>query len=276
MLNRLRFQRKVKAVVEWLKYIKVRPREDVKFCVVSCERNAGKAAAKCLDSVYRQRYDKDLVRHVFIDDNSKDDTDSVIRSWLACHQDHNVQYIRTDVRRGGTANTLHGIELAEEGDVVVELNGDDWLADRGVLHFLNKVYADDSVWMTYNTLRYLNGLPALWAREIPREIVQNNSIRDCEEWFTSALHSFRKTLFNHIEKESFIDPETEEFWESSDDQALYLSMLELSGFHSRHLSRVTYVYNFREDSHCFGGNRESEYRAMRIRRSKKYQPLKKL
>ncbi len=130
--------------------------------------------------------------------------------------------------------------------------------------------------MTYNTLSYLNGLPALWAREVPTQVIEQNSFRDYVEWITSALHSFRKPLFDHLEDETFIDPDTGEFWESSDDQALYLSMLELSGYHSRHLHRVTYVYNFREDSHCFGGNEESEARAKRIRQSNRYEPLDKL
>jgi glycosyltransferase involved in cell wall biosynthesis len=264
------------AFAEGLDYLPVRPEKQVNFCIVSCERNAGAAAVKCLDSVYRQRYDRHQVRHIFIDDASSDDTDSIIRTWFACHPDHNVVYIRTDERRGGTANTLHGIGLAEEEAVVVELNGDDWLASRGVLRFLNKVYADDDVWMTYNTLSYINGLPALWAREVPKKVIEQNSFRDYGEWITSALHSFRKKLFDHLEDETFIDPDTGELWESSDDQALYLSMLELSGHHSRHLHRVTYVYNFREDSHCFGGNEESEARAKRIRQSNRYEPLEKL
>ena len=137
---------------EGLGYLSVRPEKQVRFCIVSCGRNAGGAAAKCLDSVYLQRYDRSHVRHIFIDDASTDDSDSIIRSWLAEHPDHTVEYIRRDVRLGGTANTLHGIGLAHQDAIVVELNGDDWLEGKNVFRFLNKVYADDNVWMTYNTL----------------------------------------------------------------------------------------------------------------------------
>lgn len=276
LLNRLRVQRKFRAVVEGLGLLSVRPKKQIDFCIVSCERNAGSAAIKCLDSVYNQRYDRHYIRHIFIDDASTDDTDSLIQYWLISHPDHTVDYIRTDDRRGGTANTLHGIGLAGEGSVVVELNGDDWLADNNVFRFLNKVYADEDVWMTYNTFCDLDGMPALWAREVPQEIIEQNSFRDYGKWITSALHSFRKTLFDHLEEETFIDPDTGKLWESADDQALYLSMLELSGHHSRHLHRVTYVYNLHEGSHCFGGNEESEARAKRIRQSNRYEPLKKL
>jgi glycosyltransferase involved in cell wall biosynthesis len=276
MLRKLLFVRRIKVFQEYLRYLYVGGNKRHNFFVVSCQRNAGSAAAKCLDSVYYQKYERKFVRHIFIDDASTDNTDNIVRSWLARHPDNNVKYIQFGERRGGTANTLYGMELAEPGSIVVELNGDDWLADKSVLRFLNKVYADENVWMTYNTLRYLNGFPALWAKEVPKDVIERNGFRDGQEWITSALHTFRKKLFDHIEAETFIDPQTGELWESSDDQALYLSMLELSGHHSRHLHRVTYVYNFREDSHCFSGNEESEARARRIRQMKRYEPLVKL
>jgi len=276
LLNRLRLQRKFSAFVEGFNYFFVRPDKQITFCVVSCERNAGAAAAKCLDSVYRQRYNRHLIRHIFIDDASTDNTDAIIRYWLATHPGHTVDYIRNDEWRGGTANTLHGIGLAEEGSIVVELNGDDWLSDSNVFCFLNKVYSDKDVWMTYNTFRSLDGMPALWAQKVPKQVIEQNSFRDYGEWTTSALHSFRKELFGHLLDETFIDPDTGDLWESADDQALYLSLLELSGHHSRHLYRVTYIYNFREDSHCFSGSKESESRAKRIRQSHRYNPLEKL
>jgi hypothetical protein len=130
--------------------------------------------------------------------------------------------------------------------------------------------------MTYNTLAYENGLPALWARPVPSGVVERNEFRDLGEWLTSAPHTFRKRLFDHLHDDTFIDPETGKYWESSDDQAIYLSMLELAGSHSRHLYRVMYVYNFREMSHCFHGNNLSEGRARRIRGLSKYQPLGQL
>jgi len=276
LLNRLRLQRKFRAFAEGINYLSVNPAEQEFFFIVSCERNAGEAAVKCLESVYSQRYEHRLVRHLFIDDASTDDTDQIIRSWLQCHPDHNVDYRRLEQRQGGTANTVFGIKLAPDDAIVVELNGDDWLADKKVLRFLNKVYSDNYVWMTYNTLRFYKGAPAVWVHEVPRQVVETNSFREYDGWISSALHSFRKKLFNHLDDDTFIDPETGEFWESADDVALYLGMLELAGYHSKHLNRVTYIYNFHEDSHFFKDSSGSKTREKCIRQLKKYLPLEKL
>ena len=147
-------RRKLSAFLEGISYLVVRPQKESSFVVVSCERNAGSAAIQCLESVYRQKVDRGRVRHVFIDDASTDDTHGLISAWLEDHPDHNVEYIHNPKRLGGTANTLLGFSKAPESSIVVELNGDDWLADSKVLSFLDKVYSSNDVWMTYNTLRY--------------------------------------------------------------------------------------------------------------------------
>jgi glycosyltransferase involved in cell wall biosynthesis len=269
-------RRKFLAILEGIFALCTVSRQSQQFYVVSCERNAGPSALKCLDSVYRQRYSRHLIRHIFIDDASNDGTHELVLDWLRSHPDHTVAYIHQDTRQGGTANTLQGFRLAPDDAIVIELNGDDWLADNGVFPFLNRVYASTDVWMTNNTLRYDNGLPALWARPFPREVIENNGYRDLGEWISSAPHTFRKRLFNHLREDTFLDPETGDYWESADDQAIYLAMLELAGHHALHLHRVLYVYNFRESSHCFHGADLSEGRARRIRQLPRYSLLETL
>jgi glycosyltransferase involved in cell wall biosynthesis len=243
---------------------------------VTCERNAGDLVLRCLESVYSQDYSKGHVRHVFIDDASTDETPELIKTWLNSHPGHQVQFIANQERVGGTANTVKGFSLAPEESIVLELNGDDWLPDEDVLAFLNKVYAADDVWMTYNTLCYPNGQVPTWARPYPARIVRENSFREYPDWPSSHLHTFRQRLFQHIHPETFIDPETGEYWESADDQAIYLAMLELSGIHARHLNRVTYVYNFWENSHSYEAPADTQERALRIRQGRKYTPLARL
>lgn len=273
---RKRLLRKSRAVGEWLRYRWQRPAQGLTFDIVTCERNAGKVALKCLDSVYRQDYESGRIRHIFIDDASNDDTPDLIEGWLKAHPGHRVEFVRNRTRRGGTANTLTGFRMAGPGSIVIELNGDDWLADRGVLAFLGRVYADPEVWMTYNTPRYVSGVPALWAERIPDEIIAANAFREWGEWTSSHPHTFRRELFDHIREETLLDPETGDYWASADDQAIYLAMLELAGRHSRHLYRAMYVYNFHEQSHAYIDGAGSEARAGRIRLQPKYQPLDSL
>ena len=255
--------RAIRRAGEIVRYAMVRPSRPHHFWIVSSSRNAGAAAVHCLESVDRQRYDRSMVTHVYIDDASSDDTPRRITDWLHETPDHAVRFICRKERRGGTSNNLDGFRMAPAGSIVIELNGDDRLPDPGVLAFLDRVYQDPATWMTYNTQRESTGVipfqlpPPRWVR------------RDCSyrehEWATSHLHSFRRRLFDHVPEETMIDPATGDYWASADDVALYLTMLELAGDHARHVSRITCLYNFHEQTE-FRLDRDGQLdRARRIR-----------
>ncbi len=263
---------------EWLRFGLRRPPSDHEFCVVSAQSNAGEAVIQCLDSVYSQRYPRRLVHHLLFDDASTDGTDAMILAWLERHPDHRVTYRRNPERLGLMANNLAGFAAALPGTIVLELNGDDWLADRGVIRFLNRVYADPNIWMTYNSFRYFqdgrlenpSGIP-----EIPAEVIRNNSFRE-HPWLSSHPQSFRAELFSHLRRESLIDPATGAYWASAVDQACYLPMLELAGAHSLGIKRILYIYNFRKTSHGRKDPGPQTKNSRRLRRLPKYQPLEKL
>jgi hypothetical protein len=116
-----------------------------------------------------------------------------------------------------------------------------------VLSYLNLLYQDPELWMTYNTWAFPDGRPALNSSPIPERVVHARSYRD-EAWTSSHLHSFRAKLFRHVREDSLIDPETGDYFRSAVDMAHYFPMLELSGIHARHVERVLYVYNLHPGS----------------------------
>lgn len=271
-----KISKSLQVLLEALKYSMQRPNGYKPFWIVSCTRNAGDWAVKCLDSVNAQDYPRDCFKHLFINDASNDQTGDLINRWLVDHPGHNVLYRCNDHRLGGTANTVCGFELAPPGSVVIEVNGDDWLSDAGILRFLNKVYADPEIWMTYNSYKFSDGRIAEQCRAYPRRVVRENSFREHRRWISSHLHTFRAEVFSHLRAETLLDPETGQYWESADDMAIYLAMLELCGSHSRHLSRVNYVYNYHQSSHESFESEKSLARALRIKRLPKHAPLDKL
>lgn len=226
---------------EVLRYAVVRPRKMQRFHIVSAQRNMGEIALNCLQSVYDQKYPSDHFRHVFIDDASTNDTATRVDVWLRNHPDHRVEFIHNRDRQGILANNLKGFQLAGETSIGIELNGDDWLPDTGVLGFLNKVYEDDEVWMTYNTLRRTDGT-ILFQVPPSRAVRRNRSYRQ-EPWATSHLHTFRVGLYRLVPTDLLTDPSTGELWAYSQDMAVYLSMLELAGDHARHIHRITCQYH---------------------------------
>ena len=245
-----------------------------RFYVVSSQRNAGNACVECLDSVYEQNHPRDLIRHIFIDDASDDDTPEIIEKWLASHPGHSVDFIRNTVRKGGCFNNISGFRMAPPGAIVCELNGDDWLPDPGVIPYLNRVYQNLDVWMTYNTVKTSKGR-LVKPLPIPRDIIESNSFRE-HAAFGRHLHTFRQELFTHLRQESLIDPDTGEYFISGDDKALYLSLQELAGRHSRHLYRVTYIYNYSGDDPDYGDTDDKESRTGRIYRMPVNEPLEAL
>ena len=52
--------------------------------------------------IYNQVYDRRLIKHLFVDDASNDNTDGLIYKWLEQHPDHNVEYVSHKTRLGGT------------------------------------------------------------------------------------------------------------------------------------------------------------------------------
>lgn len=236
------FQRALGRTFEIMRYALIRSRLTTRFHIVSSERGAGEFAIRCLESVDCQNYPKDLVRHIFIDDASPDNTPEIVERWLENNPLHRVEFIHNLPRRRAFENNLIGFRMARPGDIVLELNGDDWLPDAGVLRFFDKVYADPDVWITFNTLRQADGTLTI-ASGPPRRVIEEGGIRSWR-WCTSHLHTFRYELFALIDDEVFRNPKTGGYWETAHDQATYLPMFELAGRHARHIHRVTYVYNF--------------------------------
>ena len=259
---------------EILRYSLVRSRAMHHFTIVSTQRNAGDDVVACLDSIDRQRYPRELVRHLVIDDASSDETPEMIETWCRDHQHHRVELVRRSRRRGGTWNTLDGIRSCGADSIVVELNGDDRLPDPGVLAFLNKVYQDPGVWMTYNTQLESTGVIPFQLPP-PTAVRRARSYRD-HPWATSHLHTFRRRLFDHVPEEVLIDPETGAYWASADDIALYLWMLELAGDHATHLWRITCVYNFHPQTEYVLDREGQLDRERRIRLGPRAEPLSTL
>lgn len=259
---------------EVLRYSMVRPQRTKRFHIVSAQRNMGEVALRCLQSVYDQKCPSDLVRHVFIDDASTDDTVPRVEAWLHDHPNHHVEFIRNHERQGMLANNLKGFQLAEEFSIGIELNGDDWLPDSGVLAFLDKVYDDDDVWMTYNTLRQSDGT-LLFQVPPSRDLRRSLAYRRAP-WLTSHLHTFRIGLYHLVPTSLLTDPETGELWDLSQDMAVYISMLEMAGGHARHIYRVTCTYHPHPMSDHIRDEGAQNEAAERIRSLPPRRPLQRL
>jgi glycosyltransferase involved in cell wall biosynthesis len=250
-----------------------KPKLHHEFLIVTAAYNAETFVRKHLASTSGQKYPKERYRHLIIDDASTDATGDIVQD--VARNSSNVDYVRNTERRGGCANLTRAFRDADPGSIVLQVDGDDWLPDPHVLSYLNLLYQDPELWMTYNTWSFSDGRAALNSSPIPEHVVSARSYRD-EAWTSSHLHSFRAKLFRHVREESLIDPETGDYFHSAVDMAHYFPMLELSGAHARHVERVLYVYNLHSGS-IENNQREKQLGCeRRIRSLERYGPLASL
>jgi glycosyltransferase involved in cell wall biosynthesis len=217
------------------------------FTIVVPVYNAEKWIGQCLDSIITQNYwNFDLI---VIDDHSTDDTWEVIMR-------HGINAIHNTERIGSAlANIIKGIKLISqnEQDIVVTVDGDDYLADDNVLSYLNGVYQDD-IWFTYGQykpisgkykdfccpLGYIKGIPDFGREEC---FVTAKNYRKSNVWVTSHLRTFKKWLWDKIDDADLRD-ENGEYFKIAGDLAYMYPLIEMAGeSHIRFIEKILYIYN---------------------------------
>jgi glycosyltransferase involved in cell wall biosynthesis len=212
----------------------------------------------------------------YIDDCSGDNTASIIKKYI---EDHNLQerctLIENEKRKGALANIYNAIMLCQPTDIIVTVDGDDFLIDTLVLEILASYYSDGRTWMTYGD--FICNHPA-WkscCRYIPSEIAEKNKFRQYK-WVSSHLRTFYAKLFQLIKKEDLMWKG--KFFPMTWDMAFMFPMLEMSSRgHFKFIPRPLYLYNVQNPLNDYKVNAQlqrdlEEY----VRNMKPYKPLKKL
>jgi glycosyltransferase involved in cell wall biosynthesis len=124
-----------------------------------------------------------------------------------------------------------------DNEVVVEIDGDDWLPDGKTLERINEVYSDDNVWIANGSFRYSDGSSGFSSRQ------KNLSNLRFERFTASHIRTWRAFLWRKIKQEDLKD-EDGVFWKVSGDVAFMFPMLEMSGDeHYVFMDKINYIYN---------------------------------
>lgn len=192
-----------------------------------------------LASVIAQDYEN--FRVIYVDDCSPDSTGDLVESFIKKYnQQDRIKLIKNTVRIGAMENLYNSIHSCEDDEIIITLDGDDWLAHSGVLRKINEVYSDSEILMSYGQYRSWpdNGIGC--SRQIPEAIINNNSYRGYG-WCSSHLRSFYAHLFKKIKREDFII--NGKFFSMAWDLAMMFPMLEMAGHKAKFISDVLYIYN---------------------------------
>ena len=197
-----------------------------KFVVVTPLYNVEEWIKRCINSVAKQDYNN--FSHHLIDDISTDNTNSIIKKYSEAYEVTNL--ITNTEKKYALKNiydTLESLDLSDD-DIVVILDGDDWLANNKVFHKLNEIYNKEDCWMTYGSyVEYPSMMKGKFAKKIPSQIIENSSYRS-SEWMSSHLRTFRYGLWKKINKNDLIDERTNEFIKAAWDLAFIFPMVRSS------------------------------------------------
>jgi glycosyltransferase involved in cell wall biosynthesis len=213
---------------------------DQRFKIITPVYNSQDWIAKCIDSVRNQSC-KDFVQ-VIVDDCSTDDTLKIALS--ETQGDKRFKVLRKEKRLGALNSHITGTkflcETTEKEDIIVHLDGDDWLYDNEVLKTVSEVYKNDNCWATYgNYVSTDKNFPCVCREKDP-----NKGYRQYiwTGWIFSHLRTFKKFLWDKLKMSDLVDSNGDLF-SCACDVAIMCPILEMAGDKVTYIKDNLYVYN---------------------------------
>lgn len=222
-----------------------------RIVMLACSYNNEQWCEYNLSSMFSQNYDNYHV--IYVDDKSTDNTYERVCEYVKVHgvQDK-ITIIKNEERMGAMANQYHAIHSCDPTDLIIIVDGDDFLAHRDVLSFINQLYATHDVWLTYGQFTEYNGgpwnidrgiarlRPCNWCSPMPAQVVQNNEFRS-HPHIPSHLRTFYAGLFQNIKKEDLMM--NGEFLPMCADMAAMIPMIEMARDHFMFIPNILLMYN---------------------------------
>ena len=225
---------------------------------------------KCIESIKDQKYEN--FSCVLIDDISTDD--SYKKCIEVVGEDKRFTIIKNEEKKYALKNIIDGISSLspDDEDVIITVDGDDWLYDERVFNKINNIYARKNCLITYgNYERYPDGKLG-HCTKYPDHVVKNNLYRR-DTWRASHLRTFKYKLWKNINNSDFLD-ENGEYLDVAWDLAFMFPMLEMAAERQAFINSPLYVYNMSNPNNDFKKKIEKQrmYDGM-IRRRSKYERI---
>ena len=165
-----------------------------RFVFVVASYNNKKNYKKNLNSIYQQKYKN--YRVIYIDDCSEDGTYNLVENFKR----NNTILIKNIHNYGPAYSRYLGYMMCEEEEIVIFLDGDDFLYDSKVLNRLNDYY-DNGYDFTFGSFRLMEKGYNRIAEDYPIEVIKEKSYRKYE---LPPSH-LRTTYARNIKNISFLD-----------------------------------------------------------------------
>lgn len=198
--------------------------------------NAEEYIGNCIKSIKSQN-NKNF-RCFILNDLSTDISSEIAEELIKGDERFNlINNAKKMYQPGNYDQIIRGEYNVHDEDIIVELDGDDWFPDNGVLDRIFEAYSDGNTWITNGSFIYSDGRQGFSNK-------QNNFDNLREAGFTAShLRTWKAFLWRNIKQNDLRD-ENNEYWSVAGDLSFMFPMLEMSGEeHYKFLPDINYVYN---------------------------------
>jgi len=213
--------------------------EEKPIVVVIASFQNKKLHKKNLNSIFSQKYDN--FRVIYTDDCSPDNTGEYVKKYIIKHNlEDRIILIQNKERMGALANDYNAIHSCNDDEIIVIVDGDDWLAHDGVLKLVNEAYASEDVWLTHGKFIHwpANRVEPL-SKAYPADVIKNNSYRKMN--CPLPLRTFYTWLFKKIKLQDLTLDGA--FFMRTRDAAMMYPLIEMAAERHAFIDEVTYIYN---------------------------------
>ncbi len=209
--------------------------------------NAGKYIERCVLSVLTQKYEGNF--HIIItNDCSTDSSEGEILKYIEENKEK-ITYIKNNNRKTALEN-IHNMIMnhCENEDIVVFVDGDDFLMNKNVITYLNDFYNDsnnNNPWIVYGQFMFSTrgvGFASAYSHEEYKKV-------RFSPFKVSHIRTIKAGLYHKIKEqdENFdcMKDKNGFFYKISYDVAIFFPLMDMCPFEKiKFNSKPLYVYNF--------------------------------
>jgi hypothetical protein len=124
-----------------------------------------------------------------------------------------------------------------DNELLIEVDGDDWLPHADVFKTLNEVYKDENIWITNGSFKYSDGSPGFSKKQKIGPTLRQDQMT------CSHIRTWRAFLWRAIDEKDLRD-EDGNYWQWSGDLGFMFPMLEMAtDEHYYFIEDILYIYN---------------------------------
>lgn len=213
------------------------------FAIIVPSYNNELWVQKNLDSIYKQTYQNFHV--YYINDSSEDNTLEKVNTFRNERKLKNLTVFNLKKRSYQARARYTAYQKVHPTDILVFLDGDDWLYDEHVLEKIKSQY-DIGYQATYGKAIFYEGGKELSDKlvhqeEYPMDVKKKSTYRS-HKFFNVHLRTCRAHFLQSIPK-SYLQTNSKEWLQHSTDMAEWFYIMEQVGGNVKYMDRINYVYN---------------------------------